>query len=621
VQKVRSDVRVQIFATDVSDVAIEHARAGVYSTSIADDVGRDRLRRFFTKTDGHYRINKVIRDLCVFAKQDITTDPPFSRLDLISCRNVLIYMDAALQKKLMALFHYALNPTGYLMLGHAETVGAQVNLFALVDKKHRIHRKKSVAGVLPMTGFPRGSSASVPLRKRQPVEAPADKNVQIEISRAIVNRFAPSGVVVDNDMQIVMFRGHTGDYLEPSPGEASLNLLKMVREGLLHALRAAFHQARKSRAAVRKEGLHVRHGDQWKPVALEVLPLSALSRPHFLVLFEQASPTRAAKAATKRARPGGSGRADATEGKILLLQRELAASKEYLQSIIQESEAANEELQSANEEILSSNEELQSTNEELDTAKEELQSTNEELNTVNEELQGRNQEMGRINSDLVNLVASVQIAIVIVSGDLRIRRFTPMAERILNLIPGDLDRSIGHINPNIVCPNLEQLIIECMESVSPVERDVQDRQGHWYSLRIRPYKSLDNKIDGAVLALFDIDSLKRSEQRVAMAQEFCGAVLRWTPQPLALIGEDLRVEQANSAFAALLGATAEELRGRGLDELTGRAAMVQRWRTPAAGTPLPPIHAAKGNVVITGEVIGSPESPGVAILASAKAGR
>src|SRR5262245_56992246 len=285
----------------------------------------------------------------------------------------------------------------------------------------------------------------------------------------------------------------------------------MAREGLLYGLRTALHTVRKTKAPVRKDGLQVRSGAGWKPVAIEIVPLTALGRPHFLVLFNQPpNPGDGDSAATVRKSSGK--RVKAEESKMLLLQRELAASREYLQSIIQELEAANEELQSANEEILSSNEELQSTNEELDTAKEELQSTNEELNTVNEELHGRNEEMSRINSDLMNLVGSVQIAIVIVSSDLRIRRFTPMAEKVLNLIPADLHRSIGHINPNIDCPNLEQLIVECMDSVAPVERDVLDRQGRWYSLRIRPYKSLDNKIDGAVLALFDVDSLKRSEQ-------------------------------------------------------------------------------------------------------------
>ena len=619
--KAHSELRVQIFATDVSSTAIEHARAGVYSAAIAEDVGPERLRRFFTKTDGHYRVNKVIRDMCVFASQDLTKDPPFSRLDLVMCRNVLIYMDTVLQNKLIALFHYALNANGFLVLGEAETVGAQANLFSLVDKKYRIHRKKGSPRALPMVAFP-VDYHSAPARKRLEAEVHAgESGVQREVSRIILDRFAPAGVVVDNDMQVVQFRGQTGAFLEPAPGDASFNLLKMVREGLLHGLRTALHQARKSRGPVRHDGLQVRSARGWTPAALEVIPLTALQRPHFLVLFEQPAAKRGATAAKPVPVKAVRGQRRSSEGsKAVLLQRELAASREYLQSIIQELEAANEELQSANEEILSSNEELQSTNEELDTAKEELQSTNEELNTVNEELHGRNEEMSRINSDLMNLVGSVQIAIVIVSPDLRIRRFTPMAEKVLNLIPSDVDRSIGHINPNIDCPDLERLIRECMETVSPIERDVQDRQGKWFSLRIRPYKSLDNKIDGAVVALFDVDSLKRSEQRIATALDLCGAVLKATPQPIALIGEDLHVQQANAGFAALFGATADELRGRGLDEMAGRAPAVERWRAPVAGTPLPPIRVANGKVVISGEVIAAPDSSGVTILATARGG-
>ena len=370
-QKHQSDFRVQIFATDVSEAAIEHARAGVYSAAIAADVGPDRLRRFFTKSDGNYRVSKLIRDMCIFARQDLTKDSPFSRLDLIMCRNVLIYMDTLLQKKLIALFHYALNPHGYLVLGQAETVGSQASLFALTDKKFRIHRKKSAPrGVPPMT-FPVDYAAAPAARKRTPPDAAgAEKGLQGEVSRIILDRYAPPGVVVDADLQIVQFRGQTGPFLEPAPGEASLNLLKMAREGLLYGLRTALHAVRKTKAPARKDGLQVRVGQGWKPVAIEVIPLTALGRPHYLVLFEETRRTRDGQAsddtAPRRTRKNGADKA--AGGKMILLQRELAASREYMQSIIQELEAANEELQSANEEILSSNEELQSTNEELDTA-------------------------------------------------------------------------------------------------------------------------------------------------------------------------------------------------------------------------------------------------------------
>jgi len=503
------DRRMQIFATDVSENAIDHARAGLYAAAITADVPADRLRRYFTRIDGSYRVVRAVRDLVVFARQDLTRDPPFSRLDLVLCRNVLIYLEAALQRRLISMFHYALNPQGYLMLGQAETVGTQLGLFALVDKKSRLHRKKA-AGNTPAASRP-APFAGVALRPKTAAEPiAADVALQGEVNRVIFDRYAPPGVVVDDDLQVTQFRGQTGMFLEPAPGEPSLNVLKMLREGLLHGVRAALQTARRTRESVRKEGLEVRTDHGWKKVAIETVPLVVAGRTHYLILFEPAEqgkprrPTKADHLKPKSAREQRS--------QLDLLQRELAASREYLQSIIQELEAANEELQSANEEILSSNEELQSTNEELDTAKEELQSTNEELNTVNEELHGRNEELTKVNSDLVNLIASVHIAIVIVGRDLRIRRFTPMAEKLLNLIPGDVDRSITHINTNLDCSDLEALIVQTMDEVTQVERDIQARDGRWFSLRIRPYKDLNNKIDGAVLALFDIDLLKRGSE-------------------------------------------------------------------------------------------------------------
>ena len=579
--KKQSELRVQIFGTDVSETAVEQARAGAYAQAIEADVSSDRLRRFFSKHDGGYRVSKMIRDLCVFARQDLTKDPPFSRLDLIVCRNVLIYMDLLLQKKLLSVFHYALNSNGFLMLGQAETVGAQATLFSLVDKKFRIHRKRPSAGTLAVS-FPVDYSAPNPVVRVPTSEVPsAEKVLQTEVNRVINDRFAPPGVVVDGDLQIVQFRGQTGTFLEPAPGEASLSLLKMAKEGLLYGLRSAMHAARKSRTPVRRLGLQVRDGKRWLRVDLEVIPLASTGRVHYLVLFEQptqhGSVRRAPKAGAADSTPP-TGRARKTQAQ--LLERELAASREYLQSVIQELEAANEELQSANEEILSSNEELQSTNEELDTAKEELQSTNEELNTVNEELQGRNEELSRVNSDLLNLLGSVQIAIVIVGPDMRIRRFTPMAERVLNLIPADIDRSIGHINPNLEGANLEDLITECIDSISPVEREVRDRDGHWYALRVRPYRSTENRIDGAVLALFDIDAPKRYEASVRSATELAEALLRVAPLPMALLDSSLRIRAANEPFLDLLEIRRDGTQGRLLTDVVKTGTGLERLLEP-----------------------------------------
>jgi two-component system CheB/CheR fusion protein len=566
------EIRIQIFATDVSEAAIEHARAGRYPATIESDVPPEILRRFFARVDGSYRVSKTVRDVCVFARQDLTKDPPFSRLDLILCRNVLIYMDVVLQQRLISVFHYALNPQGFLVLGQAETVGSQVGLFSLADKKFRIYRKK-MASRMPVATSVDYTPAGIP-KKRLAHDVPqTEKALQAEVSRIIFDRYAPAGVVVDADMQIVQFRGQTGAFLEPAPGEASLNLLKMAREGLLYGLRTALHAARKNKMPVRKAGLRVKSPRGWTPVALDIIPLTASGRPHYLVLFQDpnrrrgeverpvASPTAVRISPRERRREH--------QSQVDLLERELAASREYLQSIIQELEAANEELQSANEEILSSNEELQSTNEELDTAKEELQSTNEELSTVNEELHGRNEELSRVNSDLVNLLASVQIAIVIVSSDLRIRRFTPMAERVLNVIPGDLDRPIGHIKPNIDCAELEQLILESIDSVAPIERDVRDQNGRWYSLRIRPYKNVENKIDGAVLTLFDVDVPKRSEQRIRMAKEYTDALMAMIDEPILVLDAELRVQAANETFTRALGVAPGTIVGRRVSELDG----------------------------------------------------
>ena len=500
-------VPVQIFATDVSETAIDQARSGTYPESIATDVSPERLRRFFTKAESTYRINKTVRDMCIFARQDLTRDPPFSKVDLILCRNVLIYLGPNLQRRLIGVFHYALKPNGFLILGAAETIGPNIDLFSIADKRHRVYTKKAGAE-RPDLHFPHVNYAAerAEAGRKISVDVRTVGNVQNEANRLLIARYAPAGVIVNSDLQIIQFRGQTGPYLEPAPGEASLNLLKMAREDLLHALRTAVHEVRRRNRPVRKEGLRVAYNDNAKEINLEVIPLSSAGEAqHLLVLFEEALPPAKREPAPRAVKVKRMG---PDSDHIRRLQEELAASREYLQSIIQDLEAANEELQSANEEVLSANEELQSTNEELDTAKEELQSTNEELNTVNEELQARNEELSRANSDLLNLLGSVQIAIVIIASDLRIRRFTPMAERVLNLIPTDVGRPISDIKPNIDCPDLEQLITESIESVATKELEVRDHHGNRFSLRIRPYKNVDNRIDGAVLALFEVDPAK-----------------------------------------------------------------------------------------------------------------
>jgi two-component system CheB/CheR fusion protein len=566
------NVPIQVFATDVSETAIEHARAGVFPAAIAEDTSPERLRKFFLQSDGTYRIKKGIRDLCVFARQDLTRDPPFSKLDLIVCRNVLIYLGQAVQSRLIGVFHYALKSTGYLVLGSAETIGPHSDLFAVTDKKHRVYKKK-LAETPTDVNFSVGYNPPPVVRTHRPGEAASgQKTVQTEAARIILDRYAPPGVLVNEDLRIIQFRGQTGRFLEPAPGDASLNLLKMCREGLLHGLRTAIQNAKKKDGPVRREGLKVKTNGDYVTVTVEVVPIDSPDGQHYLILFRDALvalPTPKLK--VHRAGQAGKPAPAQMQEENERLQKELIASREYLQSIIQDLEAANEELQSANEEILSSNEELQSTNEELDTAKEELQSTNEELNTVNEELHGRNEELARINSDLINLLNGVQIAIVIVSSHLRIRRFTPNAERVLNLIPGDIGRPIGQIKPNINCPELEQLILQVIDTMAIEQRDVQDLQGRMYSLTIRPYKNVDNRIDGAVLALFDIDEARKNEYQARESREFTEAVLHAVRHPLVVLDAQLRIRTTNSAFCKLFDISAAQAQNRKLYELDGEA--------------------------------------------------
>jgi two-component system CheB/CheR fusion protein len=649
------DVPVQIFATDVSATAIEQARAGIYGEAITADVSPERLRRFFTKVDGSWRVNKAVRDCCIFARQDLTRDPPFSRLDLIVCRNVLIYLGPVLQNRLMQVFHYALRPGRFLLLGSAETVGSHADLFSVRDKRHRLYVRRGGAGeagaaspagggretegepgdvgggAVGVGGAAGGAWGSEAGRAgaagpggpgRFESRGAAPGNVQSEANRLLLARYAPAGVLVDNDLQIVQFRGQTGSYLEPAPGDASLHLLKMARDGLLFGLRTALHEARRGDVPVRKEGLRVRRNGHVVEVSLEVLPLAAPGQGrHFLVLFQDTSapvplagsvegaPSSSSSSSSDRGgggRRGAKGPAAAARGedarRVHRLEQELAANREYLQSIIQDLEAANEELQSANEEILSSNEELQSTNEELDTAKEELQSTNEELNTLNEELHGRNDELSRVNSDLVNLLGSVNIAIVMVSGDLRVRRFTPMAEQLLSLIPSDVGRPIGDIKPNVDVPDLEGMIAESIDRVTVLERSVTDRTGRAFSLRVRPYKDLANRIDGAVVALIDVSENARRADDRALADaasarrvtlESVERVLSSVRSPLLLLDPALRVVAANESFGRRFGCRPAELRDRPLAALGGA------WAGPELGGVLARVTAdgaAEGDI-------------------------
>ncbi|HTA88265.1 MAG TPA: chemotaxis protein CheB [Polyangiaceae bacterium] len=557
-------VPIQFFGTDVSKASIERARAGLYSESAVADVSPERLRRFFSRIDGGYQIGKAIRERCVFARQDITRDPPFSRLDLIVCRNTLIYLGQPIQRRIIAMMHYALKPNGFLMLGRAETTGASGDLFSTFDKRAKIYRKKASTAA-PEFDFraapfePAGLNSAHELTPRAPARPGRPWDVQAEADRLLLQRHAPPGILVDPSFRIVSARGQTAPFLELPSGEASLDALKMVKQGLLSGLRNALQEARHTRSVVRKEGLRSLTEHDEQPINLEVLPVGGADNPHFFVSFERVvNPKPALDDAARDAQEG------TIDESLAQLRRELAATRDQLHANIHDLAATNEELQSANEEILSSNEELQSTNEELDTAKEELQSTNEELSTLNDELHGRNEELSFANSDLANLLASVQIPIVMVARDLTIRRFTPAAQRLLNLIPSDIGRPIGHIKPNIRAVDLEEPIAEVIDTMIAFEQEVEDDAGRAYLLRIRPYKSVENRVDGAVLALFDISTTKEA---LSVAKRTGDAVISTVSEPILLLDSELRITRANAAFCSSFALTPEEVEQRHLREI------------------------------------------------------
>jgi two-component system CheB/CheR fusion protein len=560
--------QIQIFATDVSELAIEQARRGIYLPSQVADISADRLQRFFISIEGGcYQINKTVRELCVFARQNLISDPPFSRMDLISCRNVLIYFGSSLQKKVLPMFHYGLKPTGFLMLGASETVGEFSSLFHLLDRKYKIYAKQPMA-LLPLELAAADDSREASSSSRTLEVRSNEVSLSEVVDQVVLNQYAPVGVVVNAHLDIVQFRGQTGAYLEPSPGQASLNVLSMVKEELRLDLRTAICQAKQDQKAIRKEGIQLRDGERIWQIRVDVVPIkpNAADDDYILILFSEMLPL--STPATLAPRTSSTRKKKSREqAEIRRLEQELERTKAYLRSIIEEQQSTNQDLRAANEEILSSNEELQSTNEELQTAKEEIQATNEELSTINDELYRRNTETMQVSNDFQNLLSSIHIPIVMLEADLRIRRFTPTAASLFNLIPTDIGRPLSDIKHNLTINNLEAQILEVLHTLNLKNQEVQDHNGHWYDLRIRPYRTLDNRIDGAVVVLVEIDALKRSAEQLREARDYADAIVQTVRESLLVLNAELQVVTANQWFYETFQVTPRETEGIRLYDL------------------------------------------------------
>ena len=534
-ESLKRGCKAQVFATDIDGRAIATARAGLYPASIRADVSPERLARFFAAEPdgGAYRIHKGIRDMLVFSEQDVIKDPPFSRLDLISCRNLLIYMGADLQKKLIPLFHYALNPGGMLFLGTSETVGDSVDLFTALNRKSKVYQRKD-----DFHGAQRafGGRYLTPMPEREDISKTAEK---AEVSgksplrelteQALLLHVAPAGALVNDQGDILYLHGRTGMYLEPVPGEAETNnILKMARQGLRRELTSALRKVALTKGVVRRPGLRVKTNGAFTTVNLTVCPVAARPEPGqngertryaavprqplYLVILEDsplADPlTSETAAAPKSVAPPAGGLDESA--RVAELTRELRDKDDYLQAANEELETGNEELKSSNEEMQSVNEELQSTNEEMETSKEELQSVNEELATVNAELQTKVADLSRANNDMNNLLAGTGIGTVFVDHGLRILRFTPAATRIINLIRGDVGRPLAHIVSNLT--GYDRLVADArdvLDSLVPKEAEVRTAEGKWYTMRLQPYRTIENVIEGVVITFIDITEMKR----------------------------------------------------------------------------------------------------------------
>ena len=555
-----SSPHVQIFATDIDGRALASARSGRYPESIAKDVSPERLARWFSKEGATYCVAKELREMCIFSQHNVIKDAPFSHIDLVSCRNLLIYLTSELQDRVIPLFHFSLTPGGYLFLGPSENVTRHAKLFAPVDRRHRMFRRlETVTRVLPE--FP-----LTPGHRVRGLSEPLARGVRARVAPALSRRaeqiiegHSPAYVLVDEQYDVLHFSGRTGRYLEPSAGAANLNLLNLIHRDLRLDVRAALHSAAAERSTVKVDRLQIGTDGSARRVDLVVEPITGPDTPtSFVVLLQDGGSLEPAE----EAEPSSSLMRDE---QVQRLEAELRFSRERLQATIEELESTNEELKSSNEEYQSINEELQSANEELETSKEELQSVNEELQTVNGELAHRVNELGRANSDLKNLLESTQIATIFLDNDLRIKSFTPSIADVFHLLDTDIGRPIAHIASRVTYGELESDVRRVLRTLGTVEREVGDAAGAArYLVRVLPYRSIDNFIAGTVLTFLDVTATVKAEAEAAAANSKVQEILESIGDGFFAIDQDLTFTYVNQRALELWNRRADQLVGRKL---------------------------------------------------------
>jgi len=578
-------LKVQIFATDIDVRSLSSARTGIYSNSLASDVSPERLARFFTvEPDSNaYRISKKIRDMILFSEQDVIKDPPFSKVDLITCRNLMIYFNAELQKRLIPIFHYALNPSGYIFLGISETAAGWDDLFVPRDRKLKIYKRKEILKIprhanLRRFGPNDPPSEFIPQKSIAKSSQPGRIPLRELTEQALLAQVSIAGVLVTAQGDILYLHGRTGMYLEPAPGESGTNnILKMAREGLERELTIALHKASVAKEIVYSPGLRVKTNGHYTLVNLTVRPVlsgitATLETPLFLVVLEDAPVNSGKQSATAKQPPaylkllGNNDKEASAEARIAELELELKAKEEFLQTSNEELETSNEELKSSNEEMQSAYEELQSTNEELETSKEELQSLNEELATVNTELQTNVTDLSRMNNDMNNLLSGTGIGTIFVDHQMCILRFTPPVTKIINLIQSDVGRPVGHIVSNLVgSDHFIAATQAVLDTLVPTELNVQTNEGKWFTMRIQPYRTLENVIEGAVISFIDITDTKLAEVALGVSESRYRRLFETAKSGILILeAETGKITNVNPFLTEMLGYNDSQFVGKAI---------------------------------------------------------
>ena len=580
--KLSGNFRILIFASDIDKDAIEKARLGTYPLNISADVSQWRLQRFFEQDDRGYKVSRELRETVVFAPHNVLMDPPFTKLDILVCRNLLIYMEQELQKKLLPLFHYSLNPGGILVLGSAETIGSNNNLFESIDGKSRIFRQLSKGVRSKPLDFPAAFNHTTPVIPadkdfKQPHNTTLEINLQVMTDHVLLNHYAPAAVLTNENGDIIYINGRTGKYLEPAAGKANWNIFAMAREGLRFELTSLFGNAIKNKSAVSKNGLIISSNGNKDFVNLRI---EQLEKPDqlcglVLIVFEDVKHTLVVDPVGSRFP------VNMSQSNILSLQLELKAARDEIVTIREQMQSSQEELKSTNEEMQSANEEMQSTNEELTTSKEEMQSLNEELQTVNQELQFKVSDLSQVNNDMKNLLNSTEIATLFLDNELNIRRFTTRTSTIIKLIGSDVGRPITDIVTDLNYSNLADDAREVLHTLVYSEKQISATDGRWFTVRIMPYRTQENRIDGVVITFFDITEAKKNEQSMQDYDESFRFLFEAISGGVMIQNSEGRIIMANREAQRILGFPISEMQGKTMSEL--------RWKIVREdGSVLPP---------------------------------